>query len=140
MKNIISAVCTATLAATIGFSTDTPAAAAPATTMLYKVSPDIQSVQYRRDTRRGHWNGNQGYRERRDGYRRHNDGYWYPLVAFGAGAIIGGALTNGTRREQVVEIDDQSANWCANRYRSYRAYDNTYQPNNGPRQQCRSPY
>ncbi|MCB8828228.1 BA14K family protein, partial [Escherichia coli] len=26
--------------------------------------------------------------------------------------------------------------WCYNRYRSYRAYDNTYQPNNGPRRQC----
>ncbi|MBN8934661.1 MAG: BA14K family protein, partial [Rhizobium pusense] len=31
-------------------------------------------------------------------------------------------------------------NWCANRYRSYRAYDNTFQPYNGPRRQCVSPY
>ena len=30
--------------------------------------------------------------------------------------------------------------WCYARYRSYRAYDNTYQPNNGPRRQCVSPY
>ncbi|MGO8141000.1 BA14K family protein, partial [Rhizobium leguminosarum] len=30
--------------------------------------------------------------------------------------------------------------WCANRYRSYRAYDNTFQPYNCPRQQCYSPY
>jgi len=30
--------------------------------------------------------------------------------------------------------------WCYNRYRSYRAYDNTYQPYNGPRRQCYSPY
>ncbi|EEY07123.1 predicted protein [Brucella pinnipedialis M163/99/10] len=30
--------------------------------------------------------------------------------------------------------------WCYNRYRSYRAYDNTYQPNYGPRRQCYSPY
>jgi hypothetical protein len=30
--------------------------------------------------------------------------------------------------------------WCYNRYRSYRAYDNTFQPYNGPRQQCWSPY
>ncbi|HHP6709089.1 TPA: BA14K family protein [Acinetobacter baumannii] len=25
-------------------------------------------------------------------------------------------------------------------YRSYRAYDNTYQPYDGPREQCWSPY
>jgi len=30
--------------------------------------------------------------------------------------------------------------WCYNRYRSYRAYDNTFQPNYGPRRQCYSPY
>ena len=31
-------------------------------------------------------------------------------------------------------------NWCYHRYRSYRAWDNTFQPYNGPRRQCRSPY
>ncbi len=30
--------------------------------------------------------------------------------------------------------------WCYNRYRSYRAYDNTFQPYNGPRRECYSPY
>lgn len=30
--------------------------------------------------------------------------------------------------------------WCYDRYRSYRAYDNTYQPYGAPRQQCWSPY
>ena len=30
--------------------------------------------------------------------------------------------------------------WCYARYRSYRAWDNTYQPYNGPRRQCYSPY
>ena len=30
--------------------------------------------------------------------------------------------------------------WCYNRYRSYRAYDNSYQPFNGPRRECISPY
>jgi hypothetical protein len=30
--------------------------------------------------------------------------------------------------------------WCYNRYRSYRAWDNTFQPYNGPRQLCYSPY
>lgn len=30
--------------------------------------------------------------------------------------------------------------WCYSRYRSYRAWDNTYQPYNGRRRQCISPY
>jgi hypothetical protein len=30
--------------------------------------------------------------------------------------------------------------WCYYRYRSYRAWDNTFQPYGGPRQQCWSPY
>ncbi|OWV78388.1 hypothetical protein ATY77_28775 [Rhizobium sp. R634] len=30
--------------------------------------------------------------------------------------------------------------WCYSRYRSYRAYDNTFQPYNGPRRQCIGPY
>ncbi|MBX4866949.1 BA14K family protein [Rhizobium bangladeshense] len=30
--------------------------------------------------------------------------------------------------------------WCYARYRSYRAFDNTFQPYYGPRRQCISPY
>ena len=30
--------------------------------------------------------------------------------------------------------------WCYSRYRSYRAWDNSFQPYNGPRQLCYSPY
>ena len=30
--------------------------------------------------------------------------------------------------------------WCYDRYRSYRAADNTYQPYHAPRRECRSPY
>ncbi|MBA8843746.1 hypothetical protein HD884_003653 [Ochrobactrum intermedium] len=30
--------------------------------------------------------------------------------------------------------------WCYNRFRSYRSWDNTFQPYNGPRRQCFSPY
>ncbi len=30
--------------------------------------------------------------------------------------------------------------WCQARYRSYRAYDNTFQPYHGQRRECRSPY
>ncbi len=35
---------------------------------------------------------------------------------------------------------DAHEEWCFDRYRSYRAYDNTYQPYRGGRRYCRSPY
>lgn len=35
---------------------------------------------------------------------------------------------------------DAHTRWCYARYRSYRAYDDTFQPYNGPRRVCVSPY
>ncbi len=82
-----------------------------------------------------YYNGHRGYRERRRGYREHN-GVWFPLAAFATGAIIGGAINN----DRPARVGGSHVAWCQDRYRSYRAYDNTYQPNNGPRRQCNSPY
>ncbi len=58
--------------------------------------------------------------------------------AFAAGAIISGALAND--RPPPAAYGNAHVNWCSQRYRSYRAYDNTWQPYNGPRRQCVSPY
>lgn len=93
--------------------------------------------RYYRDGRPGYYNGYRGYRSYRRGYRRHND-FWFPLAAFGMGAIIGGAITNQGR--PVYRAGNAHVNWCLNRYRSYRPRDNTFQPYNGPRRQCYSPY
>lgn len=38
-----------------------------------------------------------------------------------------------------VGLPNAHVAWCEHRYRSYRASDNTFQPNRGPRQQCISP-
>lgn len=91
--------------------------------------------------RQGWYNGHQGYRDRRPGYRYHN-GYWFPLAAFAAGAMIGGAMTapSAPRVAPGGDINPRHYDWCSSRYRSYRSYDNTFQPNYGPRQQCYSPY
>ncbi|WP_265518065.1 BA14K family protein [Nitratireductor luteus] len=44
------------------------------------------------------------------------------------------------RPERSYRLSRQHVSWCYDRYRSYRAYDNTFQPYNGPRRACRSPY
>lgn len=93
-----------------------------------------------RGDRAGWHGGYRGYRERRHGYRYHN-GYWFPLAAFGAGALIGGAIAAPTvRAAPAGGINPRHYEWCANRYKSYSAASNTFQPYNGPRQQCYSPY
>lgn len=95
----------------------------------------------RRVERRGdaYWRGHRGYRDYRPGYRRHGD-FWFPPAAFIAGAIIGGALSNQPAPPPAGYYSNAHVEWCYARYRSYRASDNTFQPYNGPRRQCRSPY
>ena len=117
--------------------------AAPVATADKATTAGVEQVQWRRDGyyRRGWYGGYRGYGGYRHGYRYH-DGYWFPLAAFGAGALIGGAIASEPRyyRAPSAGINPRHVDWCSGRYRSYRAYDNTFQPNNGPRRQCYSPY
>ncbi|MBB3771798.1 hypothetical protein FHS55_002407 [Angulomicrobium tetraedrale] len=84
-----------------------------------------------------YYNGHRGYNYARPGYRQYN-GWWFPAGAFAAGALIGGAIAAQPR--QVAPAGNAHYQWCASQYRSYRASDNSFQPNNGPRRQCVSPY
>lgn len=103
----------------------------------------------RRDFRRGYWhdgrygwyNGHRGYSYYRPGYRRYND-FWFPAAAFIGGAIVGGALASPAPvyRAPAYGYSQSHVDWCYSRYRSYRASDNTFQPYNGPRRECYSPY
>lgn len=71
-----------------------PAQAMPlpvAPTAGIEANSGVTQVQYRRGP--GWHNGHRGYRSHRPGYRNHN-GWWFPLAAFGAGAIIGGAIAS----------------------------------------------
>jgi len=97
---------------------------------------------YRPAYRPGWYGGYRGYPYYRSGYRYY-DGYWFPLAAFGAGAIIGGAIASQptyVAPPPAASLGSGHVAWCQARYRSYRVYDNTFQPYNGPRQQCVSPY
>lgn len=98
---------------------------------------------FRNDRRYGWYNGHRGYRYKRSGYRYYN-GWWYPAGAFVAGAIIGGAIANSNNYNEPRYYRGAGGSahvqWCYDQYRSYRASDNTFQPYNGPRRQCYSPY
>jgi hypothetical protein len=101
-----------------------------------------------RRSRSNYWHGYRGSSSHRHGYRRRNDGLWFPAAAFATGAIVGSAAS---RPQTVVHHHNtivqpshgpssRHIQWCQNRFRSYRVSDNTFQPYNGPRRQCLSPY
>lgn len=163
MRKLISRLLAMTLAASFSFATILPTEAAPRIAPKTETAQtDAQSVQYRprrqmrrdyridrridrrvdrragaRYYRRGgvnYYNGYRGYPEYRPGYRRYND-WWFPASAFIAGALVGSAIANSPPSGGNAHVS-----WCYDRYRSYRASDNTYQPYDGPRRQCYSPY
>lgn len=162
MKRLTSTICASALAFAVAVSGLAPAMAAPIMAMPsapdvprapiiqtqgpqdfrrggQRVRPEVRRGQ--REARRGfhrrgdryYYNSHRGYRDRRPGYRYHQ-GWWFPPAAFIAGAIIGGAATRGPG------VSSAHVQWCYDRYRSYRSSDNTFQPYQGPRRQCVSPY
>jgi hypothetical protein len=170
MKGLLTTVFAATISTAVVATSFVPAEAGPAfVPAAPAVTSDVLNVEYVAPANRDYYvggpvqvlpgarqvlpksyrrannlyyNGYRGYREYRPGYRRYNDA-WYPAAAFITGAIIGGALSNGVVTERrVVRRSSGNAHveWCYDRYRSYRASDNTFQPYHGPRQQCYSPY
>lgn len=83
----------------------------------------------------GRYYGNRYYRGRHyGGYYRRGPSAGAIIGGLAAGAIIGGALA-----QPRYYGGNSHTSWCYNRYRSYRASDNTFQPNYGPRRQCVSP-
>ncbi|MFU0506482.1 BA14K family protein [Pseudaminobacter sp. NGMCC 1.201702] len=145
MKKIVSTICAAAMTLTAVAATAVPVQAATMPRVSLETgTSDVQEIRHRRGyyTRGGYhyYNGHRGHRHHRPGWRRHN-GWWFPPAAFITGAIIGGAIANRPAPVyRAPRYGNAHVQWCYNRYRSYRAYDNTYQPYNGPRQQCYSPY
>lgn len=153
MKKLLLTVCAAAMAATAIASSMVEANAAPV--LLPRLESGVTDIQQVRDGgerfyRRGnnyYYNGHRGYRHSRPGWREHN-GWWFPPAAFIAGAIIGGAIASQPApvyREPAPvyrqpRYGDAHMRWCYDRYRSYQSYDNSFQPNYGPRQECISPY
>ncbi len=126
-----------------------PALSAPQAKM-----PGVEEIRDRRWVRRHNnrhnwnrhsWRGHDRRYYRRDRYRpwRYDNDYYRGTYAgaiiggLAAGAILGGIVNAQPRRSYA---GNSHTSWCYNRYRSYRAYDNTYQPYNGSRRQCVSPF
>lgn len=156
-------IATVIVALATGFTGIAPAHAFPgilAISTPQATMPDVEQVRDRRWIRRGHdrysWNrrdwdrrgwDRRGWRGdyRRGHYRhwRYDNDYYHNNYAgaiiggLAAGAILGGVL-NAPRRYYYA--GNSHTSWCYNRYRSYRASDNTYQPYYGARRQCVSPY
>ena len=117
---------------------------------------------YRNWNNRGHYGRHYGnysrnyYRPYRNYYRPYYNNYYryrpsisfgigIPLYGFGLGWPDYGPSYYAPRYYQprVYRSPGYSNSheaWCYNRYRSYRAYDDTFQPYYGPRRQCLSPY
>jgi hypothetical protein len=122
------------------------ASAAPLQPSGISVPSSVEQVQYRRGFYRyggdGYYNGYRGYGYYRPGYRRYGN-WWFPGAAFAAGAVIGSAIASQPEPVYAapsVTGGDAHMQWCSQTYRSYRPSDDTYQPYNGPRQPCVSPY
>ncbi|HEV7433966.1 MAG TPA: BA14K family protein [Pseudorhizobium sp.] len=118
-----------------------PAHAFPSISAPKVEASQVQEVDHRRGHRwRGHrhWRGhNRHYGHRH--YRRHRNSNAGAIIGgLAAGAIIGGALS--AQQPRYSGGGNAHVRWCYDRYRSYRASDNTFQPYNGPRRSCRSPY
>jgi hypothetical protein len=153
VNRFLSNICAAGIAASFAVGTVVPVSAAPVfVPNVPATASDIQEVRHGgphqwKGTQRGrvvksgdhaYYNKHRGYNHRRSGYRYH-DGFWFPPAAFIAGAIIGGAVASQPRTA-VVQVGSAHVQWCYNRWKSYREYDNSYQPYHGPRQVCQSPY
>lgn len=141
----------------------TPAAAAPVVPMIGNDVPavnsqviDVRSRRWHRDRysyRRG-WDRPRYERYRH--YRRHSGAG--VALGLGLGVPLGAYLATRPAYDPYYYNDgyyvqrvaprpvyrsyggNRHVNWCFNRYRSYRAWDNSFQPYHGPRQQCYSPF
>jgi hypothetical protein len=146
------------LSAVTAFAGVAPAQAFPVVKVQQIEAPrQIENVQWR--DRGDRWrHGSRHYRDGR--YYRHRDRHYGHrnyrhrhhrgsnagaiIGGLAAGAIIGGALAQQQQPRYVEPrryvSGSSHTQWCYDRYRSYRAYDNTFQPYNGPRRQCYSPF
>ena len=136
------------ISAVTAFAGIAPAQAFPvANAPKVETAQQVEKVQWRDGWRRGgpRYRYHRHHRHHGHYYRRHRHHGSHAGAIIGglaAGAIIGGAIASQPRYARPHRYAGASSHtqWCYGRYRSYRAYDNSFQPYHGPRQQCYSPF
>jgi len=110
---------------------------------------DFRGRHFSRNWDGGGWDD--GWRWRHHRHHRHFGGGEAALLGLGLGLGLG-SLAYGNyydpypryyhprRVYRTERLSSAHVQWCYDRYRSYRAWDNSFQPNYGPRKQCWSPY
>ncbi|MEX0953603.1 MAG: BA14K family protein [Rhizobiaceae bacterium] len=124
-RSLTTMLCAAAFAAPLAF-TAAPSAAQGFSLEFGQGGPRIG---FYTDGPYAYYNGYRGYRDRQRGYRNYR-GYWFPSQAFPSRERTGSIRGPGGAHVE----------WCYDRYRSYRAWDNTFQPYRGQRRECYSPY
>ncbi len=97
----------------------------------------------------GGWRGRDSWRGR-DHWRHRDDRRWRhhwrgaPSIFFDFAPmpyiIAPPPPVHYVPRRHVHRLSSAHVAWCQRRYRSYRVWDNTFQPYHGPRRACISPY
>ncbi|TIU32257.1 MAG: BA14K family protein [Mesorhizobium sp.] len=115
---------------------------------------NFRSRHFSRNWDGGDWNGDWRWRHHR--HHRHFRDSDAAILGLGLGLGLG-SLAYGNyydpyyydpypryyqprRIYRTERLSRAHVQWCYDRYRSYRAWDNTFQPYYGPRRQCISPY
>lgn len=168
MKTLLSTLCAAVLclspvvAGPASAASVTPAVLTTGAGSQAPVLEQLVQVQQRhryQNNRRGanrwgdsrHRFDNRGRRPHQPPPRRHHHrgGSSGPdLGSAIVGAIVGGVIVNQLNSGRqphyappaTTYLSRAHIDWCHNRWRSYRVSDNSYQPYNGPRRICSSPY
>ncbi len=143
IKNLIS---TTFLGAAITFTSIAPTIAAPihipAPQNTLDVNNSVVDVRHRGHRHHRHAYKRGKYKRHNNHYRgsRHHRGHRYsrsnrnivPYII--GGVILGSAIAQSSNR------GSNHVRWCDRKYRSYDVRSDTFQPYNGPRKRCNSPY
>jgi hypothetical protein len=135
MRRTVIALCAAALAAPLGFT----AAPALAQGFSLEIGPGGPRVGFYTEGPYAYYQGYRGFRDRRAGWRYYR-GYYFPPDAFVDRRYTGSVYRDRDYRRSYRGVSRAHVEWCYDRYRSYRASDNTYAPRIGVRAECISPY
>lgn len=89
---------------------------------------------------RNHDNWDNDYKYRRHHRRHWNDDYWGVAPGFYLGLGVPSYRYYNEPHRVYRRTSSAHVDWCERRWKSYHAWDNTYQPKHGKRRQCISPF